>query len=89
MYVFYEQPTISLLESENYTWAIVLGGGMIRPSDGHQPNKINVGETADRFIQPILLYKAGKIKKILITGVTPVLEKSRWIKGMRPVTLGN
>ena len=81
LYVFYEQPTISLLESENYTWAIVLGGGMIRPSDGHQPNKINVGETADRFIQPILLYKAGKIKKILITGGNTSIGKIKVDKG--------
>ena len=81
LYVFYEQPTISLLENENYTWAIVLGGGMIRPSDGHQPNKINVGETADRFIQPILLYKAGNIKKILITGGNTSIGKFKVDKG--------
>ena len=68
LYTFYEQPSITLEKNENYTWGIVLGGGMIRASDEDQPDKINVGETADRFIQPILLYKAGKIKKILITG---------------------
>jgi uncharacterized SAM-binding protein YcdF (DUF218 family) len=68
LYILYEQPTISLLKNENYTWGIVLGGGMTRPSNTDQSDKINVGETADRFIQPIILYKFGKIKKILITG---------------------
>jgi len=59
---------VTLEKNENYTWGIVLGGGMIRASDKDHLDKINVGETADRFIQPILLYKAGKIRKILITG---------------------
>jgi uncharacterized SAM-binding protein YcdF (DUF218 family) len=68
LYTLYEQPSITLEKNENYMWGIVLGGGMIRASDEDQSDKINVGETADRFIQPILLYKAGKIKKILITG---------------------
>jgi uncharacterized SAM-binding protein YcdF (DUF218 family) len=81
LYVFYEQPTISLLQSENYTWGIVLGGGMIRPGDEDQSDKINVGETADRFIQPILLYKAGKIKKILITGGNTSIGKIKVDKG--------
>ncbi len=58
LYLFYEQPTISLLQNENYTWGIVLGGGMIRPGDEDQSGKINVGETADRFIQPILLLQS-------------------------------
>jgi uncharacterized SAM-binding protein YcdF (DUF218 family) len=30
--------------------------------------RMNVGESADRFIQPVLLYKQGKIDRILITG---------------------
>jgi len=81
LYLFYEQPTISLLPNEHYTWAIVLGGGMIRPSDEDQTDKINVGETADRFIQPILLYKAGKIKKILITGGNTSIGKIKVDKG--------
>lgn len=81
LYVFYEQPTISLAQNEHYTWGIVLGGGMIRPNDDEQTNKINVGETADRFIQPILLYKAGKIKKILITGGNTSIGKLKVDKG--------
>jgi uncharacterized SAM-binding protein YcdF (DUF218 family) len=81
LYLSYEQPTISLSKNENYTWGIVLGGGMIRPSEDNQTDKINVGETADRFIQPILLYKAGKIKKILITGGNTSIGKIKVDKG--------
>ncbi len=63
----YESPEIHLNPTENYTWGVVLGGGMIR--GGRQDEQgIHVGETADRMIQPILLYKQGHIKKILITG---------------------
>ena len=36
---------------------------MIRAGEGYR-----TGETADRFIQPFLLYKKGLIKKLLITG---------------------
>lgn len=81
LYISYEQPSRSLLKNENYTWGIVLGGGMIRPSDDDQTDKINVGEAADRFIQPILLYKAGKIKKILITGGNTSIGKIKVDKG--------
>lgn len=80
LYLLYEQPTITLSKNENYTWGIVLGGGMIRPNDDIT-NKINVGETADRFIQPILLYKSGKIKKILITGGNTSIGKLKVDKG--------
>lgn len=80
LYTLYEQPTISLLKNENFTWGIVLGGGMVRANDVPS-NKINVGETADRFIQPILLYKSGKIKKILITGGNTSIGKIKLDKG--------
>lgn len=81
LYTLYEQPTISLSKNENYTWGIVLGGGMIRPGDVNPSDKINVGETADRFIQPILLYKMGKIKKILITGGNTSIGKIKIDEG--------
>lgn len=81
LYLLYEQPSISLSTHEKYTWGIVLGGGMIRPNDDPTLNKIYVGETADRFIQPILLYKAGKIKKILITGGNTSIGKFKLDQG--------
>lgn len=51
----------------HYSLAIILGGGMIRANQ-EDKNRINVGESADRFLQPALLYKAGKVDQILITG---------------------
>jgi uncharacterized SAM-binding protein YcdF (DUF218 family) len=60
-YLAYESPQVQLKQS--YQWCIILGGGMMRAGDGYR-----TGETADRFIQPLLLYKQGKVKRILITG---------------------
>lgn len=51
----------------HYSLAIILGGGMIRANQ-EDKSRINVGESADRFLQPVLLYKAGKVDQILITG---------------------
>lgn len=60
-YLAYESPQTKL--NKEYKWCIILGGGMMRAGEGYR-----TGETADRFIQPLLLYKQGKIKRILITG---------------------
>ena len=60
-YLAYESPQNHL--KQPYQWCIILGGGMMRPGDGYR-----TGETADRFIQPLLLYKKGLVKKLLITG---------------------
>lgn len=60
-YVAYETPQVKL--TKTYPWCIILGGGMIRAGEGYR-----TGETADRFIQPLLLYKQGIVKKLLITG---------------------
>jgi len=60
-YLAYESPQVRLKQS--YEWCIILGGGMMRAGDGYR-----TGETADRFIQPLLLYKQGKIKRLVITG---------------------
>lgn len=51
----------------HYSLAIILGGGMIRANQ-EDKSRSNVGESADRFLQPVLLYKAGKVDQILITG---------------------
>jgi uncharacterized SAM-binding protein YcdF (DUF218 family) len=72
----YESQEIHLKPTEKYTWGVILGGGMIR--GGRQDEEgIHVGETADRMIQPILLYKQGHIKKILITGGNTSIGKMR------------
>jgi uncharacterized SAM-binding protein YcdF (DUF218 family) len=60
-YLAYETPQVKL--TKTYQWCIILGGGMMRAGEGYR-----TGETADRFIQPLLLYKQGTIKKLLITG---------------------
>jgi uncharacterized SAM-binding protein YcdF (DUF218 family) len=60
-YLAYETPQTSL--KKPYQWCIILGGGMMRSGEGYR-----TGETADRFVQPLLLYKKGLVKKLLITG---------------------
>jgi uncharacterized SAM-binding protein YcdF (DUF218 family) len=60
-YLAYESQQNTL--KHPFQWCIILGGGMMRAGDGYR-----TGETADRFIQPLLLYKKGLVKKILITG---------------------
>ena len=60
-YLAYETPQTSL--KKPYQWCIILGGGMMRSGEGFR-----TGETADRFVQPLLLYKKGLVKKLLITG---------------------
>lgn len=63
LYQAYEYKAQTL--TQKYRTAIVLTGGMVSefPLDG-----THAGETADRFIQPMLLYKSGTISRILITG---------------------
>ena len=60
-YLAYESPQVTL--TQKYQWCIILGGGMMRAGEGYR-----TGETADRFVQPLLLYKKGLVKKLLITG---------------------
>jgi len=60
-YLAYESPQTNL--KQPYQWCIILGGGMMRSGDGYR-----TGETADRFVQPLLLYKKGLVKKLIITG---------------------
>ncbi|WP_373513118.1 YdcF family protein [Persicitalea sp.] len=51
----------------DYTVGIVLTGGLIRLADSRIDHP-GLGNHADRILQAYLLYKAGKIKKILISG---------------------
>jgi uncharacterized SAM-binding protein YcdF (DUF218 family) len=63
----YEMPQISLEQQAHYPLAVVLGGGMIRPTQ-EDPTRINLAESSDRCLQAALLFKSGKINRILITG---------------------
>jgi uncharacterized SAM-binding protein YcdF (DUF218 family) len=67
LYRWYELPQTILQPNQKFTFGVVLGGGYIK-NPQEDPNRINVGETADRMLQPILLYKSGVISKIIITG---------------------
>lgn len=46
---------------------IILTGGMVLNKESNK-NEIFTDKNADRFIQPLRLYKAGKLRKILISG---------------------
>ena len=65
----YEHRNISSVQ-KTYDVGIVLSGGMtgVMPPGTDHPS---MGPHGDRFLQAFLLYKAGKIKKILITGTSP------------------
>ena len=53
--------------TQPYDVGIILTGGMITNKQSAD-NQIFTDKTADRFIQPLRLYKMGKLKKILISG---------------------
>jgi uncharacterized SAM-binding protein YcdF (DUF218 family) len=60
-------PIVPASITETYDVGIVLTGGMtsnIESSD----SQIFTDKQADRFLQPLRLYKMGKLKKILISG---------------------
>jgi uncharacterized SAM-binding protein YcdF (DUF218 family) len=67
LYRWYELPQTILKPNQKFKYGVVLGGGFIK-NPQEDPQRINVGETADRMLQPILLYKSGVITKIIITG---------------------
>jgi uncharacterized SAM-binding protein YcdF (DUF218 family) len=49
----------------HYKYAVVLGG---MGSENKKTGKFYVGQSIDRVLQAIILYKQGKVDKILITG---------------------
>ena len=66
--LFWEAPALApdaILQP--YDVGIILTGGMITNKQSSE-NEIFTDKTADRFIQPLRLYKMGKLKKILISG---------------------
>lgn len=54
----------TLPADEQYDLAVVLTGGIA----DKKGDKIHFGNSADRILQPLFLYKEGKIKNILISG---------------------
>jgi uncharacterized SAM-binding protein YcdF (DUF218 family) len=66
--LWWEVPPISPdTISQPFDVGIILTGGMITNKQSSE-NQIFTDKTADRFIQPLRLYKIGKLKKILISG---------------------
>lgn len=65
--LFYEYPSIARSEIKTHDIGIVLTGGLMNEEKAPVEN-LYLGSHADRFAQALLLYKEGKIKKILITG---------------------
>lgn len=50
-----------------FEFGVILGGGLIQNKTA-DADQIFASETSDRFIQPLRLYKQGKIRKLLISG---------------------
>ncbi len=60
-------PTVPAAITETYDVGIILTGGMTSNIESSE-SQIFTDKQADRFIQPLRLYKMGKLKKILISG---------------------
>ncbi|MCF0073580.1 YdcF family protein [Dyadobacter sp. CY261] len=66
----YEAPLVNISDlKETYDVGILLSGGLIN-TDMPEADHALMGDRGDRVLQTFLLYKAGKIKKILITGIS-------------------
>ena len=60
-------PTDPATINQPFDVGVILTGGMILNRESSE-TQIFPDKSADRFIQPLRLYKAGKLKKILISG---------------------
>ena len=65
--LWWEIPPVTLPAPARPRIGVVLTGGMMKV-DGEPRNRIYLGDQADRMGQALLLYKAGQIQKILISG---------------------
>lgn len=61
-------PATPEIRNQYYDVAIILTGGMTQPTVEFPTSNTYLHSEADRFAQPLLLYKAGKVSKILISG---------------------
>lgn len=60
----WEYPTVRLKEGEVFDVAVVLTGGAVEK----RGDRTYYSKTVDRILQPLMLYKEGKVRKILISG---------------------
>ncbi|GGM98430.1 hypothetical protein GCM10010967_35360 [Dyadobacter beijingensis] len=73
----WEHRFVNLAEvKKTYDVGIMLSGGLIMTSTPRQDHPA-LGDHGDRILQTYLLYKQGKIKKILITGISGELLMAR------------
>jgi uncharacterized SAM-binding protein YcdF (DUF218 family) len=67
---WWERPPTVIAESEApYDVAIVLTGGIINERR-QLPGRVLFDKSADRLLQPLQLYRHGRVRKILISGGT-------------------
>lgn len=67
---WWERPPITVSDSEvPYDVAIVLTGGIINERR-QLPGRVLFDRSADRLLQPLQLYRHGRVRKILISGGT-------------------
>lgn len=64
---WWEYAPVTLAAPKQPRVGVVLTGGITRP-DVEPFNRVYLGDQADRLGQALLLYKAGQIRKILISG---------------------
>lgn len=70
-FLWWEPKSVSISSLEKtYDVGVVLSGGLINVSS-LRPDHVELGAQANRFYSAFLLYRAGKIRKILITGTSP------------------
>lgn len=70
-FYWWEYKPVNLSEiTKTYGVGIVLTGGLAHHAEKNADHP-TLGQHADRFLQGYLLYKQGKIKKIIITGTSP------------------
>jgi len=72
MYLLWEIPPIPIKEVKNYELGIVLTG---MSNSGKEPkDRIYASAGIDRLLQAVRLYKEGKIKKIMIVGMSEDID---------------
>lgn len=72
----YEFPTSPISSTENYTYGILLTGGLVNESKSQNDN-LFIGPQGDKLWQTVELYRAVKIRKIIISGGDGFKRKSK------------
>ena len=73
----WEFAPVEVSQLPNRNVGIVLTGGIISTSSPDASQNLHLGSQADRLAQAVVLYKLGKIQKILVSGGSSSLSKVR------------